>query len=248
MHQPTDTAITTQPGRCATCGTAIQQQVVLGIPFPRYCDNHLDDAVAASTVASNEVERERRKAKLRATIPPLYREIAKTKRDEYPTEAWASIQRWEPAEDGLARAWGLLVTGETGRFKSTMVCHHVSNIALRTGYSVAFLSVPEFETVQRLAWAEPKKSDGDAKFAAARQIKMARGARILIVDDLGKESATDQIERELHSLISRRLDQLLPTIVTLNASAAAYEARLSPERASAFMRRLTEYNRHIHVA
>jgi DNA replication protein DnaC len=201
--------------------------------------------MSASVAAARESEKERRKMNARRIIPELYQELWRAHRQDYPASAWADIKRWEPGADdaGIAKGWGLIVSGITGKFKSTMVCHHVTNIHIRTGYSIAYLSVPEFESVQKLAW----QGTDDEKIAARLQLKAARNARILILDDLGKESATDQIEREIHSLISKRIECLRPTIITLNADAEAYSARLSPERAAPLMRRITDYNRHIHV-
>jgi DNA replication protein DnaC len=232
-------------GKCETCGVAIDQWDIMGVVYPRHCEAHENSAMSASVAKAKEAERERRRMNARRVIPDLYQELCRAHCADYPAAAWADIKRWEPAADdaGIAKGWGLIVSGETGKFKSTMVCHHVTNIHIRTGYSIAFLSVPEFETVQRLAWS----GTDDEKIAARLQLKAARSARILILDDLGKESATDQIEREIHSLISKRLDGLRPTIITLNASAEGYAARLSPERAAPLMRRLTDYNRHIHV-
>jgi DNA replication protein DnaC len=230
-------------GQCKTCGIAVDQWEMFGVVYPLHCDQHESSALSASVEAAREAEKERRRVTAKRVIPELYQALCREHHDHYPAEAWASIRRWEPGTEGIARGWGLIVAGETGLFKSTMVCHHVTNIHIRTGYSIAFLSVPEFETVQRLAHFGTE----DEKLAARMQLKQARSARILILDDLGKESATEQIEREIHSLISLRLDRLRPTIITLNASPEAYQARLSPERAKALMRRLTDYNRAVHV-
>lgn len=232
-------------GKCETCGVPVDQWEIMGVVYPRHCAEHENSAMSALVAKAKEAETERRKIHAKRIIPDLYQELWRAFRKDYPAAAWADIKRWEPGADdsGIAKGWGLIVSGETGKFKSTMVCHHVTNLHIRTGYSIAYLSVPEFETVQRLAWS----GTDDEKIAARLQLKAARSARILILDDLGKESATDQIEREIHSLISKRLDGLRPTIITLNASAEGYAARLSPERAAPLMRRLTDYNRHIHV-
>jgi DNA replication protein DnaC len=230
-------------GRCKECGAPVDQWEIFGVIYPLNCEQHESGAISSAVEAAREAAKERRRETARRVIPELYQALCREHHDRYPAEAWASIRRWEPGTDGIARGWGLLVAGETGTFKSTMVCHHVTNIHIRFGYSIAFLSVPEFETVQRLAHFGTE----DEKLAARIQLKQARSARILILDDLGKESATEQVEREIHSLISLRLDRLRPTIVTLNASPEAYRARLSPERAAPLMRRLTDYNRAIHV-
>jgi DNA replication protein DnaC len=232
-------------GKCETCGTAIDQWEMMGVVYPRHCDRHEHSAMSASVAAAREAEKDRRRATVKRVIPELYHHLWRAHHAAYPPAAWASIKRWEPADNdaGIAKGWGLIVFGDTGLFKSTMVCHHVANIHIRTGYSIAFLSVPEFETVQRLAY----HGTDDEKIAARLQLKSARNARILILDDLGKESSSDAIELALHSLISHRLDRLRPTIITLNASATGYEARLSPERAKPLMRRLVDYNRAIQV-
>lgn len=240
---PSELPPPTQRGTCQVCSVEIDQWEAFGMVYPRCCDVHLQSSYSESVLAAQDAQKERRRVKMREVIPDLYQELAKRFYREYPADAWQSISRWEPAEESLDRVWGLLVTGETGGFKSTMVCHHVSSVALRTGYGVAFLSIPEFETVQKLAWS----GTDDEKIKARKQLQTARSARILILDDLGKESNSSVIECELNSLIKRRVERLLPTIVTMNASADAYEARLSAERAKPFMRLLTDYNRHIHV-
>lgn len=234
----------TVKGRCETCGCEIVQWEVAGFVYPRHCDAHESAAKSATMQAAEEQEKARRKARVAKVIPPLYREIALAGHRDYPAEAWKAIRRWQPGTQGIERAWGLLVFGETGKMKSTMVCHHVADVAIRTGASIAFLSVPEFETIQRLAW---EKRATDEKMAARLQLKAARSAKILILDDLGKESSTEGIELALHGLIDYRITHLRPTIITLNANAAAYEARLSPERGKPFLRRLTNYNTAICV-
>lgn len=231
-------------GKCEECSAEIDQWEVMGIVYPRHCERHAPDAASPAVLAAREAENQKRRNRTRQTIPALYREIALKAHKQYPREAWDSIRRWQPGEVGIERGWGLLVTGETGKYKSTMVCHHVADICLKTGCSIGFLSVPEFETIQRLAL----HGSDDEKTAAKLQLKHARRCRILILDDLGKESATEIVERELHSLIDSRLSKLRPTIVTMNTSFDDYQSRLSHERAKPFMRRLVDYNRVVFVA
>lgn len=231
-------------GHCETCGVEIDQWQAMGIVYPKHCEAHEPSMDAKAIEAAKAAETERRRQTVRAVIPPLYQEIGTRFNSKFPRAAWAEISRWEPAPDGFERSHGLIVTGETGLYKSTMVCFHVAKIHITTGLSIGYLSVPEFDTIQRLAW----HGTADEKIEARLQLKQARGVRILILDDLGKESPTDAIEKELHSLVEYRLSHLKPTITTLNADAAAYEARLSAERGKPFLRRMMDYNRNVHVA
>lgn len=231
-------------GNCETCGVDIDQWEALGFVFPRHCPEHepTEDSKAIAAAKAREVER--RKEKTRAVIPHLYQEIGARFHGSFPKRAWEEISRWSPPQERtFERSHGLLITGTTGLYKSTMACYHVAKLHIETGVSIGYLSVPEFDTVQRLAWSG---SDED-KIAAAIQKKMARSVRVLILDDLGKEGSTDQVEQELHSLVEHRLSKLLPTVFTLNATAEAYEARLSVERSKPFLRRLLDYNRNVHV-
>jgi DNA replication protein DnaC len=227
-------------GECAGCGRPIEQLEVLGLRAPQRCTGC--DRPNDVTATALRMQREMRKAAARRVVPPLYRELAATRRDEYPRAAWSEIAAWCPRDaECPVRGHGLLITGPTGTWKSTMAAHKLAQVHVDTGWSIGWLSAPEYETVLRDGWS----GDKDAARAARRLRSAAKSARLLVLDDLGKEGATEAIEREIFALLDYRQARMKPTFITLNADPASFRARLSADRRDPLMRRIAGVNRHV---
>lgn len=227
-------------GECADCSHPIEQIEVLGLRAPQRCTGC--DRPNDVTVTALRLEREMRKARARRVVPPLYRELAATRRDEYPRAVWSEISAWCPLEtESPVRGHGLLISGPTGTWKSTMAAHKLAQVHVDTGWPIGWLSAPEFEVALRDGWS----GDKDAARAATRMRGAAKSARLLVLDDLGKEGSTEAIEREIFALLDYRLARLKPTFITLNADPESFRARISAERRDPLMRRIAGVNRHL---
>jgi len=98
---------------------------------------------------------------------------------------------------------------------------------------------------RRFAWAASRQFDNDhAERAKAREIiARCRGAKILLLDDLGKERLTDTVEGELYDLLEHRTSKRLPIVWTGNSDGEALGNMLSQDRREAILRRLAQFGR-----
>ena len=64
---------------------------------------------------------------------------------------------------------------------------------------------------------------------------------ILFFDDLGKLKMTERAEVELFGVIERRVANMLPVIVTMNANAEQFSVQMTDNRGPALIRRLREF-------
>ena len=95
------------------------------------------------------------------------------------------------------------------------------------------------------------RREGGGRFASAagliqelrehqsREYDACKSARLLVLDDLGKQSSSDYASEQIFSLIDYRYSNLLPTIVTSNYKPSALAQRLG-EMGQAVVSRLTQ--------
>jgi DNA replication protein DnaC len=79
---------------------------------------------------------------------------------------------------------------------------------------------------------------GFADGSAGGVMRRAEGARLLVLDDLGSEMATDWVRDTMYMLVNYRLNHMKPTIITSNLRlgeiAETYHARLASRLAGEF--------------
>lgn len=119
------------------------------------------------------------------------------------------------------------ITGPAGTGKTHMAVATVLRWIAARGYGARFLVVPE--------WLQDIKA-GFGNGVASTLMFRAREAKLLVLDDLGSELATDWAQDTVYSVINHRYNELLPTIVTTNLMLAEisqnYHDRLASRLAS----------------
>ena len=171
----------------------------------------------------------------------------------FPTAAWARLRHWypkghgdeEPAGEGILRierGRGLILCGDTGRYKTTIACALLARAHRVLGMSICYLNAAEYgEAVQdRQAW----KDDPQLRARSRAKIDTAKRAGLLLIDDLGKEQSTPTIYKQLCHLIEERTSNLRPTIVTTQLPAEDFARILGAQDAytgRALIRRLQDY-------
>jgi DNA replication protein DnaC len=95
-----------------------------------------------------------------------------------------------------------------------------------------------------LSRASSEIFDGDdaVRNRAREVLKNAIRARVLFIDDLGKERFTDRSELELYNLIESRTSSLRPTLWTTNLRGADLRELMSENRGPTIIRRLAEFS------
>ena len=104
------------------------------------------------------------------------------------------------------------------------------------GIAGVFVVVPEL-----LARIRTSYRTGDGKAEAV--IDMAKSAKLLILDDLGAEKASEWVKEQLYMLVNYRYEHMLPTVVTTNCSGAELEQELGRRTLS----RLVEMTKPVNI-
>ena len=203
------------PIKCEYCGKELKQQSYGKIgnreflmPLPCKCK----EATAARERQEQEwKEREVQEAKKRrehqferAGIMPYWRERCQ------PNSDYRAV---------LATGKGLYIDGKIGTGKTHLaVC--IAMDCLEIGWSVKLTSMRDITRQLRATWGE-RGIDEEGVFARLMR------PRVLILDDLGKESMTEAVLRDLFDLVDMRKDRMLPIIVTTNYEKPELVARMS---------------------
>jgi DNA replication protein DnaC len=85
-------------------------------------------------------------------------------------------------------------------------------------------------------------SESKQRALAEEALDKCRRVKLLLLDDLGKQKMTERAELELFDLLENRTQNLLPTIITTNATSPQLLAMLSEDRGNAILRRIKDFN------
>jgi hypothetical protein len=146
--------------------------------------------------------------------------------DYYKTPPWGTEA--SPDENyylahGYLREWPqpklLVLLGDVGRGKTYLAALIAKEVALK-GAMIQFLRW------QRLV--ERWKSAEDWGEFARRQIEPSKGADLLIIDEIGRESMTDNERIRFETILDERYERRLPTILASNLSRPGFEGHVQP--------------------
>ena len=203
------------PIKCEYCGKERKQQSYGKIGGHEFVMSLPCDCEEATAAREREERRQReceaQEAKKwrdhqfeRAGIMPYWRERCQ------PNGEYRSI---------LETGKGLYIDGEIGAGKTHLaVC--IAMDCLEVGWSVKLTSMRDITRRLRATWGN-RGVDEEGVFASLMR------PRILILDDLGKESMTEAVLRDLFDLVDMRKDRMLPIIVTTNYEKPQLVARMS---------------------
>lgn len=222
--------------KCAKCRTAEVQSVGLwGERFEgMYCAGCADAVIAAE-----DIERDKR------LVAAMLREAGETPRMRGFT--WTDATCGDIGRDWLERhaagtAPNLILFGPVGSGKSGLAWMIVRSLCEQKRAAL-FVNFRNLLADMRLAFAE-----GSGAVLAAKCARIP----VLALDDLGAERPTAWALDELATIVDRRYERQLPTIVTSNYDMNALCKRLSADGADLTMgrrivSRLVEGAQQVHV-
>ncbi len=177
-----------------------------------------EEAEKAEREAEAERAREEhaaRVARFEELCPPVYRhaELVDAMQRNVPPRVLRAALAWKPA--GLRS--GLLLYGETGGFKTTLLFQIAQRLIVDDGErGVVLLRGDTLARDAAAAYGDPAKTEAWAK--------QFRRARWLLIDELFKGSVTPSAMSALFDIIEYRTAHLLPTVATSNATSERIEA------------------------
>jgi DNA replication protein DnaC len=113
----------------------------------------------------------------------------------------------------------LVFTGGYGVGK-THLAAAIANYRAQRGYQAFFVVVPDLLDHLRAAFGPDSRTSFDERFEEART------THLLILDDLGTESATPWAREKLYQIINHRYVAHLPTVITTSLSPKAFDQRI----------------------
>ena len=113
----------------------------------------------------------------------------------------------------------LVLVGPSGCGK-THVAAAVANRCLERGVPALFVVVPDLLDHLRAAYRPGAEVSYDQLF------EQVRNAPVLVLDDLGTQSATPWAEEKLFQIINHRYNARLPTVVTTNVPLSKFDERI----------------------
>jgi DNA replication protein DnaC len=116
------------------------------------------------------------------------------------------------------RPW-LFLYGTVGTGK-TRIAAAIGNYRVDRGEPAVFMVVPELLDYLRAAYSPNSEIGYDELFESLKNTPL------LILDELGMESATPWAREKLYQLINHRYNCRLPTVITMNMEAEPVDARL----------------------
>jgi len=116
------------------------------------------------------------------------------------------------------RGW-LVLVGASGCGK-THVAAAIANRCLEHGVPALFVVVPDLLDHLRAAYRPAAEVSYDELF------EQVRNAPVLILDDLGTQTATPWAEEKLFQIVNHRYNARLPTVVTANVALSTFDDRL----------------------
>jgi len=145
-----------------------------------------------------------------------------SRRTDLPSEKQDRLRTvLQTAKDFAEKREGWLVfVGPHGSGK-THLAAAIANYSLEHGHPVVFKEVPELLDHLRATYRPDSPVTYDEVF------QTVRGALLLILDDLGTESATDWAREKLYQIVNYRYAARLPTVITLGEKVEDADPRLA---------------------
>jgi len=121
---------------------------------------------------------------------------------------------------------GFIISGEKGTGK-THIAAAIANFLLNQGTAVIFMTERNLLGKIRDAYSKSRNygTDGQTESEIRR---IYETVPLLVIDDLGKEKATEWTLATLYAIIDGRYDRAMPTIITTNYDTKNLVKRITP--------------------
>jgi len=194
-----------------TGGETIEDCLWCGIPEP-----------CGKPVCRNKHLTVRRPAKAldSVKVPPLYRESSAFMFDDQEQRFGMACK---DMEHGGAFIAGPAGTGKT-TFATAIMKERLMSVVHDTGWDAIWVTAPELLARIRATYQQ------GAVESEQEVMKLYSGVKLLLIDDLGAEKVSDWSMSAFYSILSRRINYMLFTIVTSNMSLdsiAEWEPRIA---------------------
>lgn len=162
---------------------------------------------------------------LLADIPPRRRDNTL---DSYPYQRLPGFLRAKLFLAEWDERRGLVLKGGFGTGKTGILVGLLSEIAQQWArdpentHRLRFLTCPDLMGFLRDGF------DHDRKDSYAERLYQLRTVRLLAIDDLGAERATDWVREQLFEIINHRYEHRLPTFITTNYGLDELAERIEP--------------------
>lgn len=113
-----------------------------------------------------------------------------------------------------------LVFAGTYGIGKTHLAAAIANFRVEHGYPAMFVVVPDLLDYLRAAFSP------DSRSPLSQRFEEVRNSPLLILDDLGTESATPWAKEKLYQIINYRYAGRLPTVITTSLSLADFDPRI----------------------
>jgi DNA replication protein DnaC len=217
---------------CKECGRGFDYEPIANLTFelhPTICSG-CDESNKAK--AETEVEDLRRR-NWKTICPPLYQSTDMSHPSMPSASKLAQVLNWQVGPKGL------MIHGQTRRCKTRVAWLLIQRLVLEGTYVHAITS-RDF-------------ARGSAQFnhegseALEAWLELMIGARVLFIDDLGKEKLTERVEVDLFDVIESRAANHRPIIYTSNFVGETLLAKMTPDRGPAILGRIREFCTAIHL-
>jgi len=123
---------------------------------------------------------------------------------------------------------GLFITGPKGTGK-THLAAAIANQLMQQGTAVICMTM--IDLLDRIKQTYEQQGQWGAA-TEANVLRTYKEVTLLIIDDMGKEPATEWVASKIYAIINARYEAYLPTIITTNYSDAELVQRLTPKEAA----------------
>jgi DNA replication protein DnaC len=135
-----------------------------------------------------------------------------------PDAAYRAARQFAEDPHYADRPW-LLLFGTRGTGK-THLAAAIGNERLRLGQPAIFMVVPDLLDHLRATFSPGSDTTYDDLFESLRN------TQLLILDDLGTQTASSWAREKLYQLINHRYNRRIPTVVTMNSETEEVDSRL----------------------
>jgi DNA replication protein DnaC len=211
------------PVTCVGCSAQFQSPTnCVGRVLFRSCPS-CRKKIERELAAENRREQDR---KLCSVIPLLY---LRSDRSKMNAALLACIDAFD-----IDSRQGLFISGKIGTCKTRSACLLLQRYCY-AGYSI---QMAQSTGLAELFVSQFRDKEGKESRERLQSIKWAHA---LLIDDIGKERATERYEIELFALLESRTSNMLPTIYTSNLGLKDLHAKFSRDQGLAIIRRIHEF-------